>query len=171
MDPVEGARSFATTGDAYDRFMGRYSRLLAVCFADAAGVAGGQAVLDVGCGPGALTGVLVERLGSASVAACDPSPPFVEACRDRHPGVDLVVDPDAPDEARTLRFGQPGEIAEQLASAGFVDIEESVGSFCVSLDDDRRAALRQELFRGLGSPEGPIRMTAAARCSVGRRPG
>lgn len=47
--------------------------------------------LDVGCGPGALTGALVERLGVDSVAAADPSEPFVEACQERYPGVEVVV--------------------------------------------------------------------------------
>lgn len=47
--------------------------------------------LDVGCGPGALTGALVERLGVDSVAAADPSEPFVEACQERFPGVEVVV--------------------------------------------------------------------------------
>ena len=39
--------------DAYDRFMGRYSRPLAVPFADFAGLPLDGRVLDVGCGPGA----------------------------------------------------------------------------------------------------------------------
>lgn len=91
MDPVEGARSFHTSGEAYDAFMGRYSRALAAPFADAAGVVSGQHALDVGCGPGALTGELVERLGAAGVSAVDPSPPFVASCAARHPGVDVRV--------------------------------------------------------------------------------
>ena len=47
----------------------------------------GQRVLDVGCGPGALTAELVRRLGPASVTAVDPSEPFVAAARERHPEV------------------------------------------------------------------------------------
>jgi SAM-dependent methyltransferase len=73
---------------AYDRFMGRYSALLSPQLADLAGVEPGQRALDVGCGPGALTGVLVHRLGAESVAAVDPSGPFVGAASERYPGID-----------------------------------------------------------------------------------
>ena len=55
--------SFAVAADSYDRFMGRYSVPLAPQLADLAGVAAGRRVLDVGCGPGALTAVVVDRLG------------------------------------------------------------------------------------------------------------
>lgn len=75
-----------TSSDSYDRFMGRFSRLLAPQFADFAGVSG--RVLDVGCGPGALTAELVRRIGAACVVAVDPSEPFVEAARERNPGID-----------------------------------------------------------------------------------
>ena len=81
--------SFAVAADSYDRFMGRYSTLLAAQFADLAGVSPGQRVLDVGCGPGALTSELVERVGASNVAAVEPSEPFVAAARERHPGVDV----------------------------------------------------------------------------------
>ena len=56
-------------------------------FADFAGVAAGQRVIDVGCGPGALTTHMVELLGPASVTAVDPSESFVDAARERHAGV------------------------------------------------------------------------------------
>jgi SAM-dependent methyltransferase len=81
--------SFDVAAEAYDRFMGRYSRLLSSQLADLASVRAGQRVLDVGCGTGALTGELVARLGPAAVAAVDPSEPFVAASRQRHPGVDV----------------------------------------------------------------------------------
>jgi SAM-dependent methyltransferase len=264
MESTEGARSFLTSGDAYDAFMGRYSRPLAVAFADTAGVTAGQSVLDVGCGPGALTGVLVERVGAGAVAACDPSPPFVADCSARHPGVDvrlgraealpfedarfdramaqlvlhfvsdptlaaselrrvvrpggivaacvwdfaermemlrcfwdaaLSVDPDAPDEARTLRFGREGEIVSLFASAGLGGIAETTlevgstyenfdelwsgflagigpaGSYLVSLGDGQRGAVRDELVHRLGSPAGRFTLAATARCASGRVPG
>jgi ubiquinone/menaquinone biosynthesis C-methylase UbiE len=81
--------SFAVAGDKYDRFMGRYSRELAPQFIDFAGVDSGMAVVDVGCGPGALTERLVERAGAKNVAAADPSEPFVAAATERAPGADV----------------------------------------------------------------------------------
>lgn len=81
--------SFEVPADAYWRFIGRYSEKLAVELADYADVTAGQTALDVGCGPGALSAVLVERLESSHVAALDPSPSFVDAARSRLPGVDI----------------------------------------------------------------------------------
>jgi SAM-dependent methyltransferase len=81
--------SFDVAADAYDRFMGRYSRLLSRQMMDFASVRDGQRVLDVGCGTGALTSELVSRLGPTAVAAVDPSEPFVAATGARHPGVEV----------------------------------------------------------------------------------
>lgn len=258
-----GAGSFLTSGRDYDAFMGRYSRPLAVGFADAVGVAASQSVLDVGCGPGALTGVLIDQVGAAGVSACDPSPPFVAECEARHPGVvvrqgraealpfddatfdvvltqlvlhfvadpsraarefrrvlrpggvvaacvwdfaegmqmlrlfwdaALAVDPTAPDEARTLRFGREGEIAELFDEAGFGEIVETTlevtsmysgfdelwagflagigpaGSYCMCLSEEARAAVRDELFGRLDSPTRAFVLAATARCARGRTP-
>jgi ubiquinone/menaquinone biosynthesis C-methylase UbiE len=79
--------NFEVPADAYDRFMGRYSRHLSAQLADFARVEAGQRALDVGCGPGALTAELVSRLGAEAVAAVDPSESFVAALRQRQPGV------------------------------------------------------------------------------------
>ena len=80
---------FTAGADAYDRFMGRYSVPLAPRFAAFATVTVGQRVLDVGCGPGALTAELAGQLGPDAVSAVDPSELFVAAVRQRHPGVSV----------------------------------------------------------------------------------
>lgn len=263
MDNVEGATTFAVAGATYDSFMGRYSIPLAASFADAAGVRPGQTAIDVGCGPGALTSVLVDRLGAGAVSACDPTPGFVAECARRNPAVRvelgraesipfdlgrfdhamaqlvlhfvsdpaaaaremvrvvrpggcvsacvwdfdegmemlrffwdaaLTLDPAAPDEARTLKFGRPGEIAELFGAAGLEDIVESTmvvsssyggfdelwngflagvgpaGAYCVGLSDTDRARLRAALFDRLGQPTGSFVLGAQARCAVGRTP-
>jgi SAM-dependent methyltransferase len=258
-----GASTFHTSGSAYDVFMGRYSAPLAAEFASAAGVTRGMSALDLGCGPGALTGVLVERLGAGAVSGCDPSAEFVAECARRHPGVEvregraeaipfgngafdivlaqlvlhfvgdsslaaaeigrvlrpggrvaacvwdfaegmqmlrlfwdaaLEVDPDAPDEARTLRFGREGEMVEMLESAGFHDVSETTltvaatytdfdelwsgflrgigpaGAYCLSLPEEGRAKVHSIMFRNLGSPEKSFTLEAVARCAFGVAP-
>jgi ubiquinone/menaquinone biosynthesis C-methylase UbiE len=84
---------FSAPAEAYDAFMGGYSRLLAPRFAAFAGIAAGQRVVDVGCGPGALTEVLAGLVGPESVAAADPSPGFVAACASRVPDADVRAAP------------------------------------------------------------------------------
>ena len=101
--------SFAVGADAYDRFMGRYSALLAPQLADLGGVDSGQRVLDVGCGPGSLTSELVKRVGAAAVSAVDPSEQLASAARERHPGVDVRLAP-----AEDLPFAD-GEFDAALA--------------------------------------------------------
>jgi len=81
--------SFNVSADAYLRFMGRYSEPLAAQFADLAAVRGGQRLLDVGCGPGALTAELVRRTSPETVSAVEPSGSFAAAARERLPGVDI----------------------------------------------------------------------------------
>ena len=67
--------------------MGRYADPLARVFATFAGVGADADVLDVGCGPGALTADVMQS--GAAVTAIDPSPPFVDAFRERFPDVDV----------------------------------------------------------------------------------
>ncbi len=80
---------FDVSARSYGLFMGRFSDPLAPAFADFAGVVAGSSALDVGCGTGALTDVLGQRLGPGMVTAIDPSTSFVEATRHRFPGMDV----------------------------------------------------------------------------------
>lgn len=81
--------AFDVAADHYDRYMGRYSEPLADELLKAAPVARGERALDVGCGPGALTVRLAERLGQRQVAGADPSVTFVEAAQARLPDADI----------------------------------------------------------------------------------
>lgn len=83
--------------------------LLAPLFVDFSTVVAGNRVLDVGCGPGALTAELVGRLGPAAVCAVDPSEPFVAAAQERQPGVNVQRA-----AAEALPFGD-GEFDAALA--------------------------------------------------------
>jgi SAM-dependent methyltransferase/dihydrofolate reductase len=86
------SQEFTAAADKYDRFMGRYTRSLAPLLVEAAGVAPGMRVLDVGCGPGGLTTEVAKRVGGSEyVAAIDPAPQFAAACEERHPGADVRV--------------------------------------------------------------------------------
>jgi SAM-dependent methyltransferase len=80
---------FEVAAEAYGRFMGRFSEPLAEEFLALLDPAPGQRALDVGCGPGAMTARLADRLGASAVAAVDPSPSFIAAVRKRLPGVDV----------------------------------------------------------------------------------
>jgi SAM-dependent methyltransferase len=101
--------SFDVPAAAYDRFMGRYSTALSAQMAELGGVRAGRRVLDVGAGTGALTRELVDRLGAGSVAAIEPSAPFVAALRERLPGVRVEQG-----AAEALPFGD-GEFDAALA--------------------------------------------------------
>lgn len=64
---------------AYEAYMGRWSRPVARAFVDWLAVDVRVHWLDVGCGTGALTAAICELGKPASVVACDPSGPFLEA--------------------------------------------------------------------------------------------
>ncbi|HZN99570.1 MAG TPA: class I SAM-dependent methyltransferase [Burkholderiales bacterium] len=70
------ARMF-TAAAGYERYMGRWSRLLAPSYIAFAGVRDGARVLDVGTGTGALAGTLAATLPSCEVVGVDPSPAFI----------------------------------------------------------------------------------------------
>jgi SAM-dependent methyltransferase len=69
-------------GDAYDAYMGRWSRALAPAFLDWLAPRTGASWLEVGCGTGALTAAICGLAEPSSVVACDPSAAFVEHARD-----------------------------------------------------------------------------------------
>lgn len=60
-------------GAAYERYMGKWSQLAGETFLDWLAPKSGSRWLDVGCGNGAFTEMLVERCAPASVHGIDPS--------------------------------------------------------------------------------------------------
>lgn len=64
--------------DAYEAFMGRWSRVLAVRFVEWLHPAFSAHWLEVGCGTGALTSAIHSRCEPASIVACDPSTAMLE---------------------------------------------------------------------------------------------
>lgn len=60
-------------GAGYERYMGIWSRLAGATFLDWLDPKAGLRWLDVGCGNGAFTEMIVERCGPASVQGIDPS--------------------------------------------------------------------------------------------------
>jgi hypothetical protein len=98
----------------------------------------------------------------------------------------LELDPDAPDEGRTMRNCSPAELRALWEAAGLRDVETAElrvgadyesfddywspfptglapsGAYCASLDDAGRASLRAACHRRLGSPDGPFSLEARA---------
>ena len=100
-------------------------------------------------------------------------------------GAAREIDPEVPGE-RTQIGGSPDDLGRIFAEAGLGEIEEGVldvgaeysgfddwwepfgygigpaGSYFVTLDEERRSALREECRRRLGDPQGPFRGEARA---------
>jgi SAM-dependent methyltransferase len=144
--------SFDVAAEAYDGFMGRYSRLLSGQLADLASVRRGQRVLDVGCGTGALTGELVARVGPDAVAAVDPSEPFVAATRSRHPGVDVRRGP-----AEKLPFPD-GAFDAVLAQLVVHFMKDPVAGLTEMARVTRRAGVVAACVWDHGGVQGPLRL-------------
>ena len=72
-------------GDAYERYMGRWSRQLAPRFLQGLGVPSARRWLDVGCGTGALARAILDQCAPSTVIGVDPSAGFLDAARERLP--------------------------------------------------------------------------------------
>lgn len=104
----------------------------------------------------------------------------------------LELDPDAPDEGRTMRWCTRPELRELWESAELIDIEVGdvavgaayqsfedywvpflsgigpSGAYCAALPPDGQAALREACRRRLDAPDGPFELTARAWVVTGR---
>lgn len=74
-----------TAGEGYERFMGRWSRVLAPQVIAFAGLRDGERVLDVGTGTGAVAGAVAAAMPACEVVAIDPSEAFVAHAKGNTP--------------------------------------------------------------------------------------
>jgi ubiquinone/menaquinone biosynthesis C-methylase UbiE len=86
---VSQADRLFTDGEAYERLMGRWSRIVGEAFLDWLDVARNLRWLDVGCGNGAFTAELIAHCAPAAVSAIDPSDDQLAYARTR-PGVKIT---------------------------------------------------------------------------------
>jgi SAM-dependent methyltransferase len=84
--PRSGQAQMFSESDAYERFMGRWSRRVAAPFLQFARVRDGDAILDVGCGTGSLSLAAVDLAPSSMVTGIDPSRAYVARARAAVPG-------------------------------------------------------------------------------------
>ncbi len=77
-------------GAAYERMMGAWSRLAGDIFLDWLAPPAGLAWLDVGCGNGAFTELIAQRLQPREVRGIDPSPGQLSFARGR-PGTPMAI--------------------------------------------------------------------------------
>lgn len=96
-----GQGGMFSAAEAYERFMGRWSRELAPLLVKFAGVRDGDAVLDIGSGTGALTAAVVAVAPSSPVTGVDPAEPYVAFARMRLPGERIRFEVG---DAQQLRF-------------------------------------------------------------------
>ena len=71
------------TGAAYEPYVGRWSRLVAREFLGCLGVAPAKQWLDIGCGTGALSQVILDVASPSKVKGVDPSEEFIAFARDQ----------------------------------------------------------------------------------------
>lgn len=67
-----------TSGEAYERYVGRWSRLVAPPFLDWLDAGAGRRWLDVGCGTGVLSQAILDRCDPGEVVGVDPSEAHVD---------------------------------------------------------------------------------------------
>src|SRR5882724_3487575 len=79
-----------TDAEAYERFMGRWSRLMAFQLVDFTGVADRGRVLDVGSGTGALSFALAEKKPQAHIVGIDPAKGYVAYANSKNRFRDLA---------------------------------------------------------------------------------
>jgi SAM-dependent methyltransferase len=114
-------------GEAYEQYVGRWSRLVARDFLGWLDRAAGLRWIDVGCGTGALSAAIVEGCAPAALIGIDPSAGFIATARAR------IADP-------RVRFEQGDGQALPLESGAF---DVAVSGLVLNFVADPGAMLRE----------------------------
>lgn len=143
-----GALTFEAAADTYDLHVGRYTRALARAHVRLLDLHRRSDVLEVGCGPGALTEALASVVGGTHVCAVEPSEPFVEACRRRVPDAEVRIGSaeELPDFDRDFAVATSQLVLNVMsdADAGVASMRGTVrtGGVVASVVWDYRAGMR-----------------------------
>lgn len=113
-------------GDAYEQYVGRWSRRIAPLFLDWLGIPPDRSWLDVGCGTGALAAAILDRCAPAAVTGVEPSEGFLATARENLAG-----------RAELL----PGSATDIPLAAGAVDV--AVCGLVLNFVADQPAALAE----------------------------
>src|SRR5688500_9591322 len=74
---TEAEAKMFTMSEGYERFMGRWSRLLAPQYIAFAGIRNGERILDVGTGTGSVASALAAAMPASEIVGIDPSEAFI----------------------------------------------------------------------------------------------
>jgi len=156
-------------GHAYEKYMGDWSRRAGSIFLDWLAAPSGLQWVDVGCGNGAFTELLVERCAPAVVHGIDPSPAQLDFARKRHAARLARFDQG---DAMTLPFPPDAFDAATMALVIFFVPEPAKGvaeMVRVVRPGGLVAAYAWDIFGG-GFPLEPIRIEMAAMGHTPRNP-
>ncbi len=127
--PVDETRDERDVALDYDRFMGRWSALMAAQFVDWLQVPPGLRWLDVGCGTGSLTAAILARAAPLEVLGVDPEEAYVRRASERLGG-----------DRRHFMVGDAHRLPGELR-----DLDVAVSGLVLNLLPEPAAGVREKL--------------------------
>ena len=89
---MSGVHYHASSGAAYEVFLGRWSRRLAEAMVEFAGFPEEGALLDIGCGTGSLAFAMAARFPGRRIVGIDPAAPYIDFARTRAVGSSTIFE-------------------------------------------------------------------------------